>query len=226
MNKSIINQIPILTSLVVIIGIFKLNLFYNSFFISIYSFISLSEIAISVSENLIALSILYVVIILIYMSTRAFITMKKYSFNSDILIIAEGIIVISFSTEALIWSLYYSNSHWSSFGYSQLGLASIFSLRSSSYFRKKIPSNLMPIIYWTAISFIGISFVTAKDVDAIQQGKYTGTKISTKDTTYISTDSNYYIGQTEKYIIIYNRNSSCTIVPTSIVVEMNLHTNE
>ena len=59
------------------------------------------------------------------------------------------------------------------------------------------------------------------DITSIETGKYKGTIITTSDITYISNDSTYFIGKTEKYVFIYKSKENGTLViPTESVKQM------
>ena len=50
------------------------------------------------------------------------------------------------------------------------------------------------------------------------------TKIYTNDSTYISESSNYFIGKTEKYYFIYNKDKkSSLVIPEREVSKFELH---
>lgn len=54
-------------------------------------------------------------------------------------------------------------------------------------------------------------------------GRYKGTQIITDDSTYISTESSFYIGRTDKYIFIYNKFDSITdIIPSDKIKKIRL----
>jgi hypothetical protein len=62
------------------------------------------------------------------------------------------------------------------------------------------------------------------EIETTESGKYRGTKIITNDSTYISTDSAYYIGQTSNYVFFYNKKESyTTVLPTREVKKLELH---
>ncbi len=62
MTKKIIYHIPILTALVIIIGIIKLTLFYQNFSVPIKYFIGFSEIATTIADDLLSLLLIYAVL--------------------------------------------------------------------------------------------------------------------------------------------------------------------
>lgn len=62
MTKKLSVLIPTLTGLVVILAIIKLTLFYQNFSVPIKYFIGISEIAITISDDLLMLSLYYAVL--------------------------------------------------------------------------------------------------------------------------------------------------------------------
>ena len=69
-------------------------------------------------------------------------------------------------------------------------------------------------------------FVTLKinfKIKSVENGKYKGTIIKTADSTYISTDSSFFIGKTEHYVFIYNKKDSSTeVIPAETIIKMKL----
>jgi len=67
---------------------------------------------------------------------------------------------------------------------------------------------------------------TSNDIRHVEHGMYKSTIIKTKDSTYISTDSSFFIGKTEKYVFIYNKkDSTTTIIPTESVELITMKIN-
>jgi hypothetical protein len=61
------------------------------------------------------------------------------------------------------------------------------------------------------------------DIQETEKGKYVGTKVITEDSTYISTNNNYYIGQTSNYVFIFNKKQNqSTIIPVSNIKRIEL----
>ena len=61
------------------------------------------------------------------------------------------------------------------------------------------------------------------EIQNVDNGRYTGTKIVTKDSTFKSTDSAFFIGQTSNYIFFYNKKDKHTsIIPASELKEIEL----
>lgn len=62
MTKKIVEHIPVLTALIIVIGVIKLTLYYQNFGISIKYFIGLSEIATTVADDLLLFILMYAVL--------------------------------------------------------------------------------------------------------------------------------------------------------------------
>ena len=73
-----------------------------------------------------------------------------------------------------------------------------------------------------AVSIYIVVAFSAADCVATEQGEYAGTKIYTKDSTYISDSSHFYIGKTQNYYFIHNKDSSTLVIPEREVTKFDL----
>jgi len=67
-----------------------------------------------------------------------------------------------------------------------------------------------------------LQWFTLRDISKVRYGYYMGTKIYTKDSTYISDSSHYYIGKTQNYYFIHNRDNTNMIIPEREVLKFDL----
>lgn len=66
--------------------------------------------------------------------------------------------------------------------------------------------------------------VTLIDIDRSEKGRYLGTVIKTKDSTYVSDSSHFFIGKTEKFWFIKNRTTKSTVViPDAEIIKSEIH---
>lgn len=64
------------------------------------------------------------------------------------------------------------------------------------------------------------------EINLTEKGKYNGTTVKTAEKTYISSDSIYFIGKTDKYIFFFEpKKKSTQIIPIESVKEILLVTN-
>lgn len=79
-------------------------------------------------------------------------------------------------------------------------------------------SNLRFLYFNIVLLFMLVIQLSTTRSASVERGKYKGTTIITKTTTFISTDTDYYIGKTEKYIFFFHTaDSSSDIIPMSDV---------
>ena len=81
------------------------------------------------------------------------------------------------------------------------------------------------------ILFVGLVLLLLRflefEIYDIEHKKYLGTVISTKDNTYITSDSSYYVGKTASFVFIHNKyDSSNTIIPAEEIKLMKIKINE
>jgi hypothetical protein len=78
-------------------------------------------------------------------------------------------------------------------------------------------------LLFLASTLIHVVNTTSRELKSVINGKYDGTKIVTNDTTYISSKSCYYIGQTDKYLFMYQPPKLCIILPTSTIKQIDFY---
>ena len=90
-------------------------------------------------------------------------------------------------------------------------------------FRDKEPSESTFIAFSLFMIFFLLAFIINSDVSGVKRGLYKGTTITTKDSTYTSTDSSFFIGKTENYIFIHNlKDTSTEIIPSESILKIEL----
>ena len=89
----------------------------------------------------------------------------------------------------------------------------------SKYFEQNVYIALFTFIFLISVVMIKAGY----DIFLIEKGKYSGTTITTSDTSqpYISNDTAFFIGKTDRYIFFYNKKQqSTTIIPTDQITKM------
>ncbi|MBN8673667.1 MAG: hypothetical protein J0L56_06010 [Chitinophagales bacterium] len=108
---------------------------------------------------------------------------------------------------------------------SSLGLVLLFflSVEFDEHHNYKLNKSIW-IVCSFGIFLYTIIQLTVLEIKSTEKGKYNGSYIVTKgNKEYHSTDSSYYIGKTENYVFIYNRNQkSATVIPSEEIKEIYL----
>lgn len=228
MTKKIIENIPIFTALIIVIGIIKLTIFYQNFSVPIKYFIGLSEIAITVAGDLLHILFIYAVlkaIQLIFINIKPNFTLFS---STDKLNLFFSLLFVIINIGLLIWGFlekeYYRkiiNSAWIYFFF----LLTVMQTKLvKEFFNKNREFSFA--LYLFALILFYITNMTAREIRSVTNGKYKGTTIVTSDTTYVSNDTSYYIGQTDKYLFLYNTSKHCIILPVSEIKQLDVHIDE
>lgn len=233
--KKIISYLPILSILISISSYLKNSIYYYSFNVSFKYYISLSELGILIFHDLlfwVPACLISSTIILFGLKQfrklpqRTYTTDKpKYLFDrySDffgfLLLVIVGFIFALFvnvdkgiGPEFPFWERMLN--------YSFL-LIFLMAGYTTNYIKKdeKYPLTyqIIPIL---TILFLIFNFfaVISTDIRDTQFGKFKGTIIQTADSSYISNDSSYFIGKTEKYVFIHNNHDTTNwIIPSESI---------
>lgn len=228
MTKKIIEHIPILTALIIVIGIIKLTLFYHNFSVSIKYFIGFSEIATTIADDLLFLLLIYAALSTIELVFR---DMKPnftlFSSQDKKNLFYSGLFVI-INIGLIIWGIlekeYYRQIVNSAYSYFFFFLTLMQTKFAKEYFNKN--KDFSFILYFFLLALLSVVNITSREIKSVVNGKYKGTTIVTNDTTYTSTDSSYYIGQTEKYVFVYSTSKHCIIIPVSTIKKLDIYNNE
>ena len=82
------------------------------------------------------------------------------------------------------------------------------------------------VLYIFALTLVAVVNMTSREIKLVTSGKYNGTKVTTSDTTYVSNDTTYYIGQTDKSLFLYNTSNHCIVVPISTIKQLDIYINK
>ncbi len=225
--KDASSLLPLFTIIVIVLGVMKQILYYKNYNLPIKYFLGLSELGLIISEDL----LLIVPLMLVGVITIRFFATKEpqQKIHKSRKKISSGIFEKLFFLFGLAYSvfvfLYFNSYSMKLFGASLfLGTLCLVPFTFSRDFR----CQLFPKVNDQAafISFIGLTifmtFRTAFEIRAVDVNhKYTGTIIKTVDSIYISNDSSYFIGKTDKYIFIYNKKKEATsIIPSDKITNI------
>jgi hypothetical protein len=217
--------IPVLTVVVLVLGMLKQTLYYSKFDIPIRHYLGLTELGILISNDL--LIILFVLVVILIATLRDFPEKEKNLANikkpikTSLSFAIYKYLMIAIFIWALSCILYFRNydtTIWmSSFVILALPAVIMSIDRKFYYTYVNTPKKHLIFICSTIVLFL-IFVYTAGEITFVQQGKYTGTKIMTNDSTYISSKDSYYIGKTEKCVFFYNKKDRSTlIIPTETI---------
>ena len=228
MTKKIIDHIPILTVLVLVIGFVKLSLFYYNFSLPIKYFVGFSEVAATVSEDLLYLVLIYAAlktIELFYNDALPDFTFLSSSLTKDI-VFSIAILIVN------IWFLvlvFLSNEYYLKIANISSSLFISFIILMKTKAVKEFSAknkDFAFILYFFVVALVNVVIMTSREIRTVSNGKFRGTRIVTNDTIYVSNDSSYYVGQTEKYVFLFNKPGHCTVIPISTIKEFDIYSNE
>jgi len=225
--KGIVEHLSIFTALIFILGLIKLTLFYKNFSISIKSFIGVSEIATSVSDDLLFLVLIFLVLVaarIVIKDTEIKFTLFVFQDKRN-LIFSVFIVLVNIS---LLVSSFYQKEYYQQIFNSALTYFFLFVTLMTTRMGKDFSErhkDLFFTLYIFLFALLHIIGVTSKEIRSVVNGKYYGTEIVTADTTYTSTAASYYIGQTDKFVFVYDSSRHCKVIPVSSIKQMDIHTN-
>lgn len=228
MTKKIIDHIPILVALIIIIGIVKLTLFYRNFSIPIKYFLGFSEITTAIADDLLYVLLAYCITICGKLAVEDLIKTRSIDLkdNKDSLF---SLLIIIITIGLIIWRFFFENEYYNKIVIDAVSYFCLFSVIMQIKFIKDFSTHNKEFIFFLYFFFttlLGIVSITSFEIKSVINGKYKGTKIVTNDMTYVSSDTTYYIGQTEKYVFIYNTSKHCLVLPISNVKQFDIYINE
>jgi len=245
MPKKFLSSIPHMTLVVIILGLIKQIIYYNNFNFSIISYIGISELGLLVSNDLLVIVPSLLIMGLIYTDTKPKEEIKiadgikhtpeissekpkkkilhqKINFTENWIIVIVFVVMLVFMVAAIAQNHYYDSLYL----YAEAGffffllLLILFKQQLQQYIKTSQVVTMAIVVALTCINFI---LRISKELEIVEKGKYTGTTIITNDSTYISSDSSYYIGKVEKFVFIYNKKDSSTfVVPIESIKKMRV----
>ncbi len=234
--RSLGSIIPILTICIIILGLMEQLLFYYNWQVPVKYFIGISELGLLFSGDLIFIfiSCLFVIIVSETRRQKQLIKLKNRK-SSELpseevldkklrnLVLSMKVISVVMFIITII--LIFTGQVYPKF--LQLIALLILSVYigyvgfNSDFVLDKLHAAINLSVLTAAVSCICYLFLyTSFEIRAVVKGKYKGTIITTADTSYVSTDSSYFIGKTEKYVFIYSTKGTTLILPTESVTKI------
>jgi hypothetical protein len=231
-SKNIGIKIAELSGFILLIGIIKLVVYFEAFHVPIKYYISISGIAINLSDDILILIPFLMIALLGF--TSGWVTRKieesksgdiqhRITYSYNIFLITTILLIIGASTIAHLFII-----NFTSLIRFVSVIGTIILLNTISYLSSLQVIKLTKILiaFFVTILTSIIFFKLSYEIDNVNSGLYTGTIIKTSDSTYISTKNSFYIGQVDKYIFIYNKSdSTTTLIPAESVKQIILKTN-
>jgi uncharacterized membrane protein len=243
MFKTVSNLFKEATVLVIIFGLSRQLIYYNSFHVPIKYFFSFSEVWLALINDIFFLLPYSLLMLTGYelaikgrqkslvaaTSEESLKTQLKDHPSKKIkrrkLATIEVIFLILF-VMLIIVSIYYWTTTTNFSAQVLFCLTTIlagFAVISIVSFRDKEPSASTFIAFCLFMIFFMLAFIINSDVSSVKRGLYKGTTITTKDSTYTSTDSSFFIGKTENYVFIHNlKDTSTLIIPSESILKIEL----
>jgi uncharacterized integral membrane protein len=223
--KKLTDSIPLFSAAVIILSLIKNFIFFNRYDISIKFYMGISELPLLIAEDL-----LFIIPIFFVMVWFDKIMIVRFKANQDqqAFFVYPRTIIAFIVCLAPVYYFVLKLSYVSLIVESILIIVLLFNVIIITMRKKVLPflkNKHMGPLFFATIFMLLFMFYTTIQITAIDGGKYTGTKIITKDSTYTSTDSSYFIGQTSNYLFFYNKKDKhSTIIPASEVLKTELYT--
>jgi hypothetical protein len=225
MIRKIIPSLPVITLLILIIGIIKQLVYYNYFKLPIKHFLTINEISSLIAEDI--LNYAWMVFSLITIRIlgddvyQRYLEKIKTRKNKGTIYIIPALLCLII----LIWMIFERRYYYQIILSSSMAFLTTLAVLDSEPGRKL--ASKFNDLYMAPIIILVICFemqVVSSEISKVIKGKYYGTKIYTNETILTSDPNSYYIGQTEKYIFLYSKEKTITILPSSEVqkVEMKI----
>lgn len=247
MLKKIWTSVPQLSLLILILALLKLLLYYNNFNVPIKYFIGLTELGLLIADDLfITLSlIIFAYFIITFKIGTKKETQEEGSLVSDkkntsqtteskkgkildriMPFIGVGIFILMMVVVPIFIIFNASSYSEQILGASMLAVVFFYFIYITKYekLEKYFTSQVMGLFLFIPLFLLIFFSQTSGEIQSVESGAYIGTKIVTVDSTYTSTDTAYYIGQTTNYIFFYNqKDKHTTILPMDEVKKLELY---
>ena len=218
---------PYLSAFIILLGLIKIGVYYWCFNIGIQDYIGVSELILAIANK--AVGTLTVVSSFAFFSwninkmtplkeKRIEMIEQNKPFNK---IFAFEIIMLSLLLILGIFSFAYGMKIMVFI----LGPTMTIPLYQILIYDKRLASYkpLVFVFLLVIVTVLIICLDSIQDANYSENGKYLGTKIYTKDSTYISDSTHFYIGKTTDFYFIYNKDrKSATIIPEREVLKFEL----
>jgi hypothetical protein len=234
--KQLTPIIPYLTGFVICMGIIKQIFFYHFFLIPIKNYLDVGEVLMLFTDDIILIT-LCTIPYLLYIFFRIARVKRQIAMNMPTVmpISNRNMSLVSFTLAWLcllliagcICLLFWFPSYFDKVDNTIKIFVGVFFLAylfAQRYFAK-LPSDAVEHFYLvtivTMVTFAAIvADRTVKEAKSIYNGKYIGTIIYAKDSTYTSDSSHFFVGRTNNYSFIFNRTERTSIIlPNSEILK-------
>lgn len=232
MFKSLGGLLPICTVMILVLGIAKQVLYYNNYYLPIKYFLGLSELGLIISDDLLLITPLLIVLLI----TVKIIGIKIENKNALLNTIDNktskvhnrskqmAISICIFGICLSIFIFFFFSIYAMKLAATAAFLLLLFLLISVTNLDELVKhvfissNTLLAFTTFIALAAFMILKTSFEILDVEKNHRYTGTIVKTTDSTYVSSDSSYFIGKTEKYVFIYNiKNKATDIIPTESI---------
>lgn len=237
-------SIPLITGIIIILGILKYVIFYKFFYIPITEYLQLSEILLLITDDIIYIVLFFGLPRLLghfeeLVNNEKDIVSnssdKKINYNNRVKEFRNNrkiiIVFLSICLIVIIALAFKGNRFDKSLAFygSICIVAIIFCICwEMSLLRQNVRYELRLYLYFSMLSIcilLIVCFRAVTEAERVYSGEYKGTTIVTSDSIYVSDSFHFYIGRTSQYKFIYNKTEkSSTIFPNSEIKRMILKT--
>lgn len=212
--------IPIVAPIIIALGIIKQMFYYHAFNIPILNFLEVGEVLILFMFDALLL-LLFIVPPMIMFLVADFQVTKQTTFFGErqtmldllfkfFLLLGGLLFVYSAIMMIIYWNDYFEKTLF--------GLVLVLSILLMYVYRLSLHAvnETGKKILLTTVVFVFIVYQvlvnTNTEARRAYNGRYIGTVIKTKDTTYISDSTMFYVGKTKEYYFIYNKKKNNAII--------------
>jgi hypothetical protein len=235
--SELLSNLPLLTGLLICLSLLKYIIFYDFFSIPITQYFQISEILLLFTDDLIYIFVLLVAPRLIghfeawvveekesttilppdeqQHSWNDYVKEFKKKRNTLLIMLSLGLLVV------IVLAITGNRFQRTGAFYSSVCILLIIGsgVWEKSLLEQNIRYQLRQYLYYSMLFLFVVLIVIYRAVDqasSVDEGKFIGTTIRTKDSTYVSDSAHIYIGRTKEYTYIYNKpDKSSTILPNS-----------
>lgn len=237
MDSRVIKYLPILSVYIIILGLINVYSYYSNFQIEIYQYISITEIGIILTKELFFLCLFSCIVIVLIIGYKDYANrIGKQSIRQKrhliflfrvlkraffLVFISTFLILLLINLELFLVVDKDLIMFYTSFFLLVMTIP-IFIFRFK--FLIKTFGIEKTVVFLFVLTTISLMLTSASYSSyRTRHGKYYGTIVMTSDSTYISTDSSFYIGKTQSYIFIHNAKDTSTIsIPADRVIYLKI----
>jgi hypothetical protein len=230
--KTFKEYIPYLSGLIILLGLIRQMIYYYHYNIEIQNYIGASELLLAWADE--SILFFYFILPLLFMLNlyakyqndfQKFLKLRTlrtiYIYTLSVLLV---FIVLSILDSYIVFkrpTLFFFKM--ASLLLLLVGVFNVIVAECASVLFKSNNIIIFKFVF-ASCSFLAFIFLlTNQSIKNVDNGNFIGTTIVTKDSTYISDRTHYYIGKTEKYYFIFNKDKKTTlIIPEREVLKFEL----